>query len=181
MHSANPISNNSNDDDELMERKSSRRRKPMASKEEGAADDSIPDKKDGTPSQKKHIFLSAIPLLAIFVLLSRFYYSDDLLIGLQAPPSLPSTEETTTPAGDGDNNQLGQLHPEAHIHRPETTQKLEWRISAGLRQPDGVQKRVYLVNGGCWPYPRGKKNLSLTSIFQTSSPGRPSKPDPETG
>jgi hypothetical protein len=151
MHSANPISN-SNDDDERMERKLSRRRKPMASKEEGAADDdSIPDKKDATPSQKKHIFLSVIPLLAIFVLLSRLYYSDDLLLGLHAPPSSPSTEETaTSPAVDGDNNHL-------HIHRPETTQKLEWRISAGLRHPDGVQKRVYLINGGCWSYPLKKK------------------------
>ncbi|RSL74535.1 hypothetical protein CEP53_000121 [Fusarium sp. AF-6] len=39
-----------------------------------------------------------------------------------------------------------RLHPEEHISRPTTTHIFNWTITAGLRSPDGVQKRVYLVN-----------------------------------
>ncbi|KAM6511313.1 hypothetical protein FALCPG4_016315 [Fusarium falciforme] len=39
-----------------------------------------------------------------------------------------------------------RLHPEEHASRPPTTLAFNWTISAGLRSPDGVEKRVYLVN-----------------------------------
>lgn len=39
-----------------------------------------------------------------------------------------------------------RLHQEAHSTRDATTQHLSWRITSGLRSPDGVQKRVYLIN-----------------------------------
>ncbi|KKA24127.1 Ferro-O2-oxidoreductase [Rasamsonia emersonii CBS 393.64] len=38
------------------------------------------------------------------------------------------------------------LHPEEHVYREPTTHQLDWRISAGYRRPDGVLKRVYLIN-----------------------------------
>jgi hypothetical protein len=40
-----------------------------------------------------------------------------------------------------------ELHPSQHATRPATTIVLNWTISVGTRAPDGVQKRVYLVNG----------------------------------
>ncbi|KAJ9133693.1 Multicopper oxidase [Pleurostoma richardsiae] len=38
------------------------------------------------------------------------------------------------------------LHPEDHINREPRSVSLRWHISAGYRHPDGVKKRVYLVN-----------------------------------
>jgi len=50
------------------------------------------------------------------------------------------------------NDSIGQvLHPLDHIHRPPTTLHYKWRISAGDRRPDGVLKRVYLVNEDVHP------------------------------
>lgn len=40
-----------------------------------------------------------------------------------------------------------QLHPEDHIFRESIIQHLNWRITSGDRRPDGVRKRVYLING----------------------------------
>ncbi|CAI7671704.1 unnamed protein product [Penicillium discolor] len=40
-----------------------------------------------------------------------------------------------------------ELHPEDHVHRPAATQYLDWRVTSGFRRPDGVLKRVYLING----------------------------------
>ena len=39
------------------------------------------------------------------------------------------------------------LHPEDHIYRSTATIELNWTVTAGFRAPDGVQKRVYLING----------------------------------
>ncbi|KAI8711503.1 hypothetical protein NCS52_01414100 [Fusarium sp. LHS14.1] len=51
------------------------------------------------------------------------------------------------PEGPKEDGHLGiRLHPEEHAFRPPTTLTFNWTITAGLRSPDGVQKRVYLVN-----------------------------------
>ncbi|OJJ74461.1 hypothetical protein ASPBRDRAFT_171585 [Aspergillus brasiliensis CBS 101740] len=42
---------------------------------------------------------------------------------------------------------LIKLHPENHIYRDPTTQHLDWVVTADHLRPDGVLKRVYLVNG----------------------------------
>ncbi|KAJ9209949.1 CAZyme family AA1 [Paecilomyces variotii] len=39
-----------------------------------------------------------------------------------------------------------QLHPENHILREATVQSLNWHISSSYRRPDGVKKRVFLIN-----------------------------------
>ena len=39
------------------------------------------------------------------------------------------------------------LSPDKHIHRDAYNISLQWNISSGFREPDGVKKRVYLVNG----------------------------------
>ena len=40
-----------------------------------------------------------------------------------------------------------ELHPEDHAYRAPETQYLDWQVTSGLRRPDGVLKRVYLING----------------------------------
>lgn len=42
--------------------------------------------------------------------------------------------------------QQNRLLPELHIYRKPSTIRQRWRITTGLRRPDGVSKRVYLVN-----------------------------------
>ncbi|KAH6949235.1 Cupredoxin [Fusarium avenaceum] len=39
-----------------------------------------------------------------------------------------------------------QLHAHEHTSRPPTTLVFSWNVTAGLRSPDGVEKRVYLIN-----------------------------------
>ncbi|OOQ87755.1 laccase [Penicillium brasilianum] len=39
-----------------------------------------------------------------------------------------------------------ELHPEDHMYRPPVTHHLDWRITSGQRRPDGVLKRIYLIN-----------------------------------
>ncbi|KAF5637889.1 L-ascorbate oxidase [Fusarium sp. NRRL 52700] len=53
----------------------------------------------------------------------------------------------SSPSSDDATGHLGyRLHPEDHASRPPTTQSFDWTIAAGTRSPDGVEKRVYLVN-----------------------------------
>lgn len=39
------------------------------------------------------------------------------------------------------------LHPDAHIGREATTQRLSWTITKSLLTPDGVEKQVFQING----------------------------------
>jgi hypothetical protein len=39
------------------------------------------------------------------------------------------------------------LHPEDHVSRNPGIVNLHWTITSGFRAPDGVKKRVYLING----------------------------------
>ncbi|KAH8802980.1 multicopper oxidase family protein [Xylogone sp. PMI_703] len=39
------------------------------------------------------------------------------------------------------------LHPEDHIYRPPTTITLNWTVTSDYHWPDGVRKKVYMVNG----------------------------------
>ena len=48
----------------------------------------------------------------------------------------------------GGQEQVGiSLHPNAHRSRPPKTLHFDWTITTGIRRPDGVKKKVYLVNG----------------------------------
>lgn len=54
-----------------------------------------------------------------------------------------ATESTASPPPP-----LGiRLYPQDHATRPARTIVLDWNITQGMQAPDGVQKRVYLVNG----------------------------------
>ncbi|CAG1980275.1 unnamed protein product [Fusarium graminearum] len=48
----------------------------------------------------------------------------------------------------GQDTTLGyRLHAQEHTSRPPKTLIYNWNITAGFRSPDGVEKRVYLING----------------------------------
>ncbi|GKZ85469.1 hypothetical protein AnigIFM56816_011435 [Aspergillus niger] len=42
---------------------------------------------------------------------------------------------------------LIELQPENHVYRDPATQHFDWVVTANHRRPDGVLKRIYLVNG----------------------------------
>ncbi|OBS29624.1 hypothetical protein FPOA_03562 [Fusarium poae] len=47
----------------------------------------------------------------------------------------------------GQDTPLGyRLHPHEHTSRPPKTIVYSWNITSGIRSPDGVEKRVYLIN-----------------------------------
>lgn len=48
---------------------------------------------------------------------------------------------------DTPNSDRSRLHPADHIFRNTTKISQTWRITTGLRRPDGVLKQVYLING----------------------------------
>ncbi|CAG8233852.1 unnamed protein product [Penicillium salamii] len=58
---------------------------------------------------------------------------------LDVPEHHPNDERVTRPRIE--------LHPEDHIYRTPVTQHLSWRVTSEYRRPDGVLKRVCLVNG----------------------------------
>ena len=40
-----------------------------------------------------------------------------------------------------------ELHPENYIFRLPSTIQLNWTVTSGYHRPDGVRKRIYLING----------------------------------
>ncbi|EME78562.1 uncharacterized protein MYCFIDRAFT_190803 [Pseudocercospora fijiensis CIRAD86] len=46
-----------------------------------------------------------------------------------------------------DVHRVSTLNPEDHVNREPRTLTQKWRVTSGLRRPDGVLRRVYLVNG----------------------------------
>jgi hypothetical protein len=104
-------------------------------------------------SSKISIILCVLPLLAIVALFVRFYYfyhldvynSSHFLSSLHSHGLISSSSTDL----DIDNRiyENGKLHPDDYIYREATTQRLNWSITSGYRRPDGVKKKVYLING----------------------------------
>lgn len=66
-------------------------------------------------------------------------------------PSRVSTSQIHPTVHEPDvSRPLIELHPEDHIYRNPSTQHHDWVVTADHRRPDGVLKRVYLINGN--PY-----------------------------
>jgi hypothetical protein len=107
------------------------------------------------------LFLALIcilPFLATLVLFVRFYYesnNDDNISHLSE--SLHDHEPGLSSTLNFDNRiyENGRLRPEDHIDREPVTQTLNWSITAGQRRPDGVDKRVYLINSMSQRFAKG--------------------------
>jgi hypothetical protein len=97
------------------------------------------------PLLPRSVLLSLLPFLAILGLFARlFFTSTELLL-----PVAHRHPEPSEASLDIDNRirQNGLLHPEAHTYRAATTQTLDLRVTTGQRRPDGVLKKVFLING----------------------------------
>ncbi|KAF5008765.1 hypothetical protein FDECE_5003 [Fusarium decemcellulare] len=59
---------------------------------------------------------------------------------------LSSSEQLISPENNGTSHLAIKLKPREHTSRSPTTLTFNWAITTGQRSPDGVDKRVYLVN-----------------------------------
>jgi len=89
------------------------------------------------------LLLSLLPFVVVLVLFARLFGA----FSSHSPFLLPATFRRPEPSFDNRIQQNGRLHPDDHVYRAATTQTLDWRVTTGQRRPDGVQKRVYLING----------------------------------
>lgn len=84
------------------------------------------------------LFLASLVLFVFYVSAGRWkgarsYIDDFLAGGNEEPQAIPS---------------LGiVLHPEDHRSRNSTIITQHWKITSEFRAPDGVKKKVYLING----------------------------------
>jgi hypothetical protein len=54
---------------------------------------------------------------------------------------------TSSDDDNGEEDRYGVLHPEYHVFREAKTLYFDWTVTTGFREPDGLRRRVYLVNG----------------------------------
>lgn len=87
-------------------------------------------------------------LALIFALLSTLLLAAFLILQIQrgsSPNPLSAWSQPDIVESDISSPDF-QLHPEDHVFRNPTTHIFHWRVTAGQRRPDGVLKRVYLIN-----------------------------------
>lgn len=95
------------------------------------------------------VWLCVLPFLAIVALFVRFYYDTyhgSHFSGLLYNYASSSSSSSSSLNIDNRINENGQLRPEDHVYREATKQTLDWSVTAAYRRPDGVDKKVYLIN-----------------------------------
>ncbi|KAI3123985.1 CAZyme family AA1 [Penicillium roqueforti] len=86
--------------------------------------------------------IAGCSLVACFLIgLVYFLQSPIFLVPLILPGHLQNIQDEAFTA-----RPRIELHPEDHAYRAPETQYLDWHVTSGLRRPDGVLKRVYLIN-----------------------------------
>ncbi|KAF4459766.1 hypothetical protein FALBO_13472 [Fusarium albosuccineum] len=84
---------------------------------------------------KRHCIMCLVAAILASALLVILYF---ILVS--------SSEQLTSPENNGTNHLAIKLNPRKHTSRSPTTLTFNWAITTGQRSPDGVEKRVYLVN-----------------------------------
>ncbi|KAJ5816091.1 hypothetical protein N7447_008324 [Penicillium robsamsonii] len=82
-------------------------------------------------------------LATCFLIGLSYFLQSSISLPLVLPGRYHNIQETVAITA-----RLGiELHPEDHMYREPATQYLDWRVTSDFRRPDGVLKRVYLING----------------------------------
>lgn len=133
-----------------MEQPSSRRRKPIPG-----------DEPDRTSSRQhewsvktiKSYCIALCPvitcLFVLFVFWRQWSTSDQLKAII--PVKIPHVHHETHPPSPDTASPGIELHPEDHAYRDPGIQHLHWALSSEEIRPDGVLKRVHLINGNDYP------------------------------
>ncbi|KAF2804330.1 uncharacterized protein BDZ99DRAFT_525918 [Mytilinidion resinicola] len=96
---------------------------------------------EGISSYKAYFARSIIALLFFLAALVTY-----LNYGYQSPQA-PSLEGSIEASREYRRPLDLVLNPQAHQSRPPKTQYHNWTATSAIRRPDGVAKRVYLING----------------------------------
>ena len=150
-----------------MQRPSSRRRKsapkePPSHHEMSQLSSSAPTQRrsssaSASKSRSLHrpwMITSCSLLVCVFITVA-YYFQRRRGVDLQLPPHRFSSPHTHHVGGnrtsifhDPDQSRPRiELHPEDHSRRDPVTQHLDWLVTSDSLRPDGVLKRVYLING----------------------------------
>jgi hypothetical protein len=92
-------------------------------------------------TRRQVCFSAPVILLAI-----GFYTSIYIQPYFHKPLAVQQNFEDVS-SGLGGPNLAISLNPQDHVHRQPKTIHHLWNITSDLRTPDGVAKRVYLING----------------------------------
>ena len=134
-----------------MERQSSRRRISGRLAESRKQDS---ENQEGTiphgskrPRSSHGVLISSL-VVCVLIILAYFHQSNtpDPLQSLFPFQWTQGNKNSTAHDPDSVRPRI-ELHPEDHVCRDPLTQRLDWRVTSGNLRPDGVLKRVYLVNG----------------------------------
>ena len=134
-----------------MERQSSRRRRsgPLAKcqkQDNENHEETIPHGLQ--KSRPYHGVMIYSLIVCVLIILAYFHQNNtpDPLQSLLPSPWVQGKKNTTLHDPDSVRPRI-ELHPEDHVYREPVTQRLDWRVTSDYLRPDGVLKRVYLVNG----------------------------------
>jgi len=106
--------------------------------------------------KRKSILLSAAAVVTTFILycflwsqfaLTVSWSREDLRTESRPSVDLPFDSEPSDQSSTGSEKFSIVLRPEEHTQREPKRIELQWNVTTGIRRPDGVAKRVYLING----------------------------------
>lgn len=131
-----------------MERKTSRRRRPPAVEMDKPQHKPVAKAREQTTvhaSKSNHLWPILYSSLAVCFIIFFVYIGSSRHGPFRPPLAFPDTKKHQV-SGASISSAL-HLHPEEHIFRETIVHSFDWHVSSGYRRPDGVKKRVFLING----------------------------------
>lgn len=114
-------------------------------------------------------------LIAIFLTTSIWISLTSTLEWKKSPWGWFLKESSSEFDGVESSGKIGiDLHPEEHVFRPPRTNTYFWEVTSDVRYPDGVSKRVYLIDG--WSFVSISSLSGVVFAFGWKYPPRPPKP-----
>lgn len=138
----------------MMQRGSSRRRKSRGDEvEESTGPSDGPGIRRACCSNGLGLYIPIVSVVFLVILWS-WYTTPNGLPSIAVPGQ--NAHHTDHPISDSPDALRPQirLHPESHTYRDPVTQYERWAVTADDLRPDGVLKRVYLINGTVFIAPR---------------------------
>ena len=131
-----------------MERQPSRLRKPAQANEQSRWEESQSNgESQAEDGEKSGFSILFYPLVVCSLLVLVFLYQSKSK-PFELPQPHPPSQLASPRVHDPDAfRPMIELHPEDHAHRDPIAQYFEWNVTSEYLRPDGVLKRVYLING----------------------------------
>jgi len=104
------------------------------------------ERKTSAKTNKSYIILLCPVVAGLFVLLV-FWRQYSTPIRAITSVGIHNADHEDNLLAPGTTTPAIKLHPEDHVYREPKTQHLDWTLSSRSIRPDGVLKRVHLING----------------------------------